>query len=75
MAQRVKNPSAMQNAEDTEDMGSIPGSERSPGEGNGNPVSSILSWKIPCISIKFFFRFFSIIDYYKILNIVPHAIQ
>ena len=38
MAQRVKNPSAMQNAEDMEDIGSIPGSERSPGEGNGNPL-------------------------------------
>ena len=29
----VKNPPA-----NTEDMGSIPGSERSPGEGNGNPL-------------------------------------
>ena len=28
------------------DSGSIPGSERYPGEGNGNP-SSILAWKIP----------------------------
>ena len=27
------------------DLGSIPGSERSPGEGNGN--SSILTWRIP----------------------------
>ena len=27
-------------------MGSIPGSGRSPGEGNGNP-SSIIAWKIP----------------------------
>ena len=27
------------------DIGSIPGSGRSPGEGNGN--SSILAWKIP----------------------------
>ena len=26
------------NAEDTADMGSIPGSERSPGAGNGNPL-------------------------------------
>ena len=26
------------NSEDTEDMGSFPGSERSPGEGNGNPL-------------------------------------
>ena len=31
----VKNPSG--NAGDSEDMGSIPGSERSPGKGNGNP--------------------------------------
>ena len=28
------------------DPGSIPGSGRSPGEGNGNP-SSTLAWKIP----------------------------
>ena len=28
-----------------EDMGSIPGSGRSPGEGHGN--SSILAWRIP----------------------------
>ena len=32
----VKNPPA--NAGDTKDMGLIPGLERSPGEGNGNPV-------------------------------------
>ena len=32
----VKNPSA--NAEDTRDTGLIPGSGRSPGGGNGNPV-------------------------------------
>ena len=32
----VKNLPA--NAEDTADMGSIPGSERSPGAGNGNPL-------------------------------------
>ena len=31
----VKNPPA--NARDIRDMGSIPGSGRSPGEGNGNP--------------------------------------
>ena len=31
----VKNPPA--NAEDISDSGSIPGSGRSPGEGNGNP--------------------------------------
>ena len=32
----VKNPPA--NAGDTRDLGSIPGSGRSPGEGNGNPL-------------------------------------
>ena len=29
------------------DLGSIPGSGRSPGEGNGNPLQ-ILAWRIPC---------------------------
>ena len=29
------------------DLGLIPGSGRSPGEGNGNPNSSNLAWKIP----------------------------
>ena len=32
----VKNPSV--NAGDVRDMGSVPGSGRSPGEGNGNPL-------------------------------------
>ena len=32
----VKNP--LVNARDTGDTGSIPGSGRSPGEGNGNPL-------------------------------------
>ena len=32
----VKNPPA--NAGDTRDEGSIPGSEKFPGEGNGNPL-------------------------------------
>ena len=32
----VKNPPA--NAGDTRDMGSVPGSGRSPGEGNGYPL-------------------------------------
>ena len=32
----VKNPPA--NAGDARDVGSIPGSGRSPGEGNGNPL-------------------------------------
>ena len=36
MALEVKNPPA--NAGDARDVGSIPGSERSPGEGNGNPL-------------------------------------
>ena len=36
MAQWVKNPPA--NAGDTGDMGSIPGSGRTSGEGNGNPL-------------------------------------
>ena len=34
------------NARNTADVGSIPGSGRSPGDGNGNH-SSILAWKIP----------------------------
>ena len=38
----IKNPFA--NLTDTGDAGSIPGSGRSPGGGNG---SSILAWKIP----------------------------
>ena len=37
----VKNPPA-----NAGDAGSIPGSGRSPGEGNGNH-SSILAWEIP----------------------------
>ena len=36
VAQLVKNPSA--NAGDERDVGSIPRSGRSPGEGNGNPL-------------------------------------
>ena len=40
----VQNQSA--NAGDTRDEGSIPGSKRSPGMGNG-PHSSIFAWKIP----------------------------
>ena len=40
----VKNPPI--NAGDARQMGSIPGSERPPVVGNGNP-SSILAWKIP----------------------------
>ena len=40
----VKNPLA--NAGDIRDVGSIPGSGRSLGEGNGNPLL-ILAWRIP----------------------------
>ena len=40
----VKNPPA--NGGDLRDTGSIPGSGRSPGEGNGNPLG-ILAWRIP----------------------------
>ena len=40
----VKNPLA--NAGDTRDVYWIPKLERSPGVGNGNPLS-ILAWKIP----------------------------
>ena len=36
MAQKVKNPPA--NAGDVRGVGLIPGSGRSPGEGNGNPL-------------------------------------
>ena len=39
----VKNPPA--GAGDIRDAGSIPGSGRSPGGGNGNPLH-ILSWRI-----------------------------
>ena len=34
----VKNPPANTNAGDPGDTGSVPGSGRSPGEGNGNPL-------------------------------------
>ena len=40
----VKNRPA--NAGDAGATGSVPGSGRSPGEGNGNPLQ-ILVWKIP----------------------------
>ena len=40
----VKNVPA--NARDARDAGSIPGSRRSPGEGNGSH-SCILAWRIP----------------------------
>jgi len=45
------DPHLPANAGDTRDLGSIPGSGRCPGAGNGNqPIqefSSILTWKIP----------------------------
>ena len=41
----VKNSPA--NAGDARDEGSTPGLGRSPGEGNGNPNSSIRAWRIP----------------------------
>ena len=41
----VTNSSA--NAGDAGDMGLIPGSGRSPGEGHGNILFSVLAWKIP----------------------------
>jgi len=45
VAQRLKYlPASACNAGD---LGSIPGSERSPGEGNGNPLQ-YLAWRIPC---------------------------
>ena len=34
-------------AGDKRDAGSISGSGRSPGEGNGNPPQYILAWEIP----------------------------
>ena len=40
----IKNLPA--NAGDTGDLGSIPGSGRTPGEGNGNPLQ-YLAWRIP----------------------------
>ena len=44
VALEIKNMLA--DAGDIRDMGSIPGSGRSPGEGHGNH-SSILTWRIP----------------------------
>ena len=44
MTQEVKNTPV--NAGDAGDVGLIPGSERSPGEGNATH-SSIFAWKIP----------------------------
>ena len=42
----VNNLSANAKEGDVRDVGLIPVSGRSPGEGNGNPLS-ILAWKIP----------------------------
>ena len=41
----VKNPPA--NARDIRDAGSIPGSGRSPGEGNGNPLQYSCLERVP----------------------------
>ena len=41
----VKNPPA--NGGGARDSGLIPGSGRSPGEGNGKTYSTILTWEIP----------------------------
>ena len=41
----VNNPPA--NAGDTRDEGSIPGSGRSPGVGNGDPLQHSFAWEIP----------------------------
>ena len=41
----VKNPPT--SAGDMRDVGSIPGSERFPGGGHGNPLQYILAWRIP----------------------------
>ena len=42
----VKN--LLVDARDARDLGSVPGSRRSPGGGDGNPnQSNILAWKIP----------------------------
>ena len=42
----VKSPPANAGSTRVVVVGSVPGSERSPGVGNGNP-SSILAWKTP----------------------------
>ena len=49
MAQSGENPPEMQEtACSTRDSGSISGSGRSPGEGNGKTHSSVLAWRIRC---------------------------
>ena len=45
MVLAVKN--LLANAGDIRDLGLIPGSGRSPGEGHGNLLSHILAWRIP----------------------------
>ena len=77
------------------DSGSIPGSGKSPGEGNGNPLQySCLenpmdrgAWQaivhgiarvrheLVTKPLPFFIKFFPLIDYYKILSVVPCAMQ
>ena len=49
MAQSGENPPEMQEtACSTRDSGSISGSGRSPGGGNGKTHSSVLAWRIRC---------------------------
>ena len=46
VAQSVNLPAMQETAYNARDPNSTPQSERSPGEGNGNPLS-ILAWEIP----------------------------
>ena len=46
LPQWLSSKESICNAEDTGDTGSIPGSGRSPGGGDGNPLG-ILAWSIP----------------------------
>ena len=48
----VKNPPA--NAGDEEDVGSIPGSGRCPGGGNGNPLqySGLENWAVQSMGLQ-----------------------
>ena len=45
-ASLVAQTSGKESTRNAGDLGSIPGSGRSPGGGNGNP-SSVLAWRIP----------------------------
>ena len=69
----VKNPPAG-------DMSLIPGLERSPGEGNGNPLLySCLenpmdrgAWWATVHRVSFFFNFYFIFKLYKIVLVLPN---